>query len=111
MSTTISDRAALDTARQYVYRFLSLLVSDPKSQRWQNLYNDDFQSAAVAAGEVLREELAGSPAALAPGELSAEHFDLKGLLPFFKSHEAMLDEYQQVFGLMVQEMSAVRNRI
>src|SRR5690242_2596563 len=103
MSAIILETAAVDTARQYVYRLFSLLLADPKSQRWQALYHRSFPATAIAAGELLREEVAGSAVGPAPGEVSGDDFDLRKLLNFLKSHDAMLDEYQQIFGLMVSK--------
>ena len=91
----------IDTARQYVYRFLSLAFSDPKSRRWPALYDPQFQSAVAAAGTVLRDEIAAKE--LAPGELPPEQFDVEQVISFLKPTEAMLSEYQQIFGLMISK--------
>src|SRR6266545_2906491 len=103
MSAEISEAIALDTARLHVYRALALLLSDPKSQRWQKVYDRAFQSAAGAAGEVLREELAGPTSMLAPGELSPDQFDMTTLLSFLRPHDEILAVYQQIFGLMISK--------
>jgi TorA maturation chaperone TorD len=91
----------IDKARQLIYRFLSLAISDPKSRRWPAIYDEQFQAAVVAAGELLRDEVMAGE--LAPGELPPRELDLARLLSFLKPTEAMLEEYQQIFGLMISK--------
>jgi TorA maturation chaperone TorD len=103
MPTVTSEAAAIDAARQYVYRVLSLLTSDPKSQRWQHLYDPALRTAAVAAGQFLREEREYTSFELAPGEIAPDQLDLEKLLAFLKPHTGMLAEYQQIFGLTISK--------
>ena len=89
----------IDTARQYVYRFLSLAFSDPMSRRWPVIYDPQFQSAVIAAGAVLRDDVVARE--VAPGELPPDQFNIELAISLLRPEQAA--EYQQIFGLMVSK--------
>lgn len=95
------DREARDRARQSVYQFLSLALSDPRSKRWGNLLRQPVQEAAAAAAELLRLDPAAKPGRPAPGERPPEHLDLTPAIEALRaSPRAVEEEHDRIFGLL-----------
>jgi TorA maturation chaperone TorD len=92
-------------ARRYVYRFLSLALSDPLAQRWSGILDRRFQDLAVTGAQLLRDGMTdAATSALAHGELPKEHLDLASIVAFLRSgRNEVAEEYQRVFGLMMSK--------
>ena len=92
---------AHNVARQYLYRFFALLVSDPRSRRWQDLTDARFADAATFAADLLRDDFSDRAHALAPGEMPVSSLDVRTVLSLLPASAAQaLQGYQQIFGLM-----------
>jgi TorA maturation chaperone TorD len=90
---------ALDVARECLYRFLALALSDPYTERWQLLFDFENQQLAREAAELLRQET--RPAALGFGELPPERLDLgQLLLELLRPVGQLREEHDRVFGLV-----------
>jgi TorA maturation chaperone TorD len=103
MSTTehSTDSAAVDLAREYLYRLLAAALDDPRAERSALLEDERSRRLAVDAAELIREESRLSAPALGFGELPAEVLDLGGLFADCpRSREELVTEYDRVFGLV-----------
>jgi nitrate reductase assembly molybdenum cofactor insertion protein NarJ len=98
---TASASHEADAARQFIYQFLALALSDPRSPRWQRLLHSQFQQAARSAADLLRLELPPAPTPLAPGELPPECLDLGSVLRFLRPLPRMQELYDATFGLVL----------
>jgi TorA maturation chaperone TorD len=97
----MSDALAVDLARECLYRFLGVALSDPYTDGWRAVVNAENQCLATEAADLLRAETAAEPAALGFGELPPEQLDLHPLLAQLERPVAELrEEYDQVFGLV-----------
>ena len=101
---TTEEAQAVELARQCVYRFLALALTDPQTLRFETLLHVPFQEAAIEAAAVIREDIAARTTELAPGELPAQRLDLRPIVarlrnPFFELEL----EYRNTFGLLVSK--------
>lgn len=94
--------AALDLARETLYRFLAGLFSDPRGPAWETLVlNPHSQAVARLAADLLHEHLANESIDLGFGELPIEALDLRPTLAqLARSAEQLQDEYVRTFGLV-----------
>jgi TorA maturation chaperone TorD len=93
--------AAIDLARECLYRFLAAALTDPHADGWALLRDDDSQRVAAHAADLLREEALAEPAALGFGELAPDALDLAPLLAALgRPREELAAEYDRVFGLV-----------
>jgi DMSO reductase family type II enzyme chaperone len=93
---------ALLTARQVLYRFLSLAFSDPRSGCWDSLANLDLQECVNMAATLIRGESAARVPELAPGERRPDSLDPERTCSLIPSTADELNtEYERVFGLLV----------
>ncbi|HKI32869.1 MAG TPA: molecular chaperone TorD family protein [Gemmataceae bacterium] len=96
-----ADLAAIDLARECLYRFLAVALTDPAADAWPLLLDADSQRLAAEAAGLLRDEAAAAPAALGFGELPPDGLDLAPLLAESRRPRAELTaEYDRVFGLV-----------
>lgn len=102
MTTELTtDTAAIDLARECLYRFLASVLSDPATDSWLPLFYPVNQRLIREAAELLREEAGAEPIPLGFGELPAEDLDAAQLLdelrrPAFE----LVVERERVFGLV-----------
>jgi TorA maturation chaperone TorD len=101
MTTTDStDWTTVHTARLDLCHFLALVASDPRSERWERLEQDDVLSAAASAATFLAQEPTATPPALAPGESAPATLDLRPIVDALRSPRAdLIAEFDSVFGL------------
>jgi TorA maturation chaperone TorD len=102
MSTApLAADAAIDLARECLYRILAAALTDPATDAWVLLRDPDSRRIACHAAEVLREEAIADPAALGFGELPPDRLDVGPLLTALD--RPLLEqtaEYDRVFGLV-----------
>ena len=97
-------RGELDLARLHVYRFLSLALSDPATERYRRLADRRVQDAALAAAEYVRDEPSAYPASCARGELPPSSLNFARLLSLLNDEpEACAAQYRAIFGLMISK--------
>jgi TorA maturation chaperone TorD len=96
-----AEAAAVDLARECLYRFLAAALTDPLADPAALLADPASRRLAAHAADLLREEGRASPAALGFGELPAEDLDLAPLLALAARPRAeRTAEYDRVFGLV-----------
>jgi hypothetical protein len=100
-SGTADASPAVNAARQFIYQFLGLALSDPRSPRWRRLLDPGFQEASRSAAELLRGELPEDPVLLAPGELGPEGLELSSVLGLLRPQPQMQALYDATFGLVL----------
>lgn len=99
----IPETAALDLARECLYRFLSALATDPytASGGWERLADPQTQALAIAAADLLRDWADQNPTPLTFGELPPKALDLRPLIAALPGTVADLrDDHDRVFGLI-----------
>jgi TorA maturation chaperone TorD len=97
-----AEAAAIDLAREGLYRFLAAALMDPRSEGWLLVRDADSQHLAREAAELLREEAKSRPEVLGLGELPSEQLTLDPLLTeLHKPIDILRGEYDRVFGLLV----------
>jgi TorA maturation chaperone TorD len=117
------ESTAIDLARECLYRFLALALSDPHGRgchatqarsasegntrqvpslalRACVLFDPENQQLACAAADLLRDEACARPVPLGFGELSPEELDLRPLLKSLPAAAGLRAEYDRVFGLV-----------
>jgi TorA maturation chaperone TorD len=97
-----AEAAAIDLARECLYRFLAAALMDPHTEGWLLVQDAKSQRLARAAAELLREAATVRPAVLGLGELPPEQLTLEALLTeLHKPIDVLRSEYDRVFGLLV----------
>ncbi|MEX0677370.1 MAG: molecular chaperone TorD family protein [Pirellulales bacterium] len=96
-----NQKAALDLARESIYRFLAAVLSDPRGRHsWFSIDPANLEAVRCAA-ELLRNELGELRIPLGIGELPAEDLDVKPMLTeLVRPDGEIIDEYVRVFGLV-----------
>lgn len=88
----------IDLARESVYRFLALVLRDPRTPGWQVLFEPANQDMLSDALTLLRSEAAAVPGL---GELPQQRLDFQPLRAAFEQpHAKLIAEYEGVFGLV-----------
>jgi TorA maturation chaperone TorD len=94
-------KAAIDLARECLYRFLAAALADPAAGSWALLRDGENARLAAYAAELLREETVAALPALGLGEMPADDLDLAPLLAELGQTEAaQTADYDRVFGLV-----------
>jgi TorA maturation chaperone TorD len=97
-----TESAALDMARECLYRFLAGAASDPQNPNWEFILEPDVQHLAHQAAALVRELAKEAPEPLGFGELPIEQLDLSDVLAELQRPRAELQqEYDRVFGLVL----------
>jgi TorA maturation chaperone TorD len=92
---------ALDLAREYLYRFLAMALSDPTEETSNYLSDPAIRRLTMDAAELLRQEAEATPTKLGLGELPPNHLDVLPLLAEFPEWSVeRVAAYQNVFGLV-----------
>lgn len=98
---SVQEEVALDLAREYLYRFLAMALSDPTAGTMNYLSDPTIRRLTMDAAELLRQEAHAAPTKLGLGELPANYLDV---LPLFaelpKWSIDPVASYQGVFGLV-----------
>jgi TorA maturation chaperone TorD len=98
----LSEDLATDLARECLYRFLAVVLSDPDAERWHFVTDADNQRLARDAADFLRKEAGADPLPLGFGELPTEHLDVRLVLEELSGPLAEVrEEYDRVFGLVL----------
>lgn len=102
MHAPLSAPTSVDLARECLYRYLSVALSDPYRSPWEAVVlHPASRQTMAAAAELLREQADESPESLAFGELPAEHLNPAALLAeLHKPADVLRAEYDRVFGLV-----------
>jgi TorA maturation chaperone TorD len=96
-----AEAAAMDLARECVYRFLAAAVSDPREANWGLASEAASLRLAGAALDLLRAEAEPAAGPLGFGELPPESLDLQPLLSELPAQaDHLVAEYDRVFGLV-----------
>lgn len=99
-----ADTRARDTTRAYLYRFLSLACSDPRSARWKKLFEPGAREVVLAAWECVVADPAARPARFAPGELEPAGDELAYLFGFLEERgRNHTQAHDGIFGLVVSK--------
>lgn len=94
-------RVVQSQARALVYRFFSLALSDPRSRRWQRLFEPGFLELVTAAAEMLRDQLGATPHPAAAGEEDPAALDLAAAIACLRlPFEELNLQFEEVFGLL-----------
>jgi TorA maturation chaperone TorD len=100
-ATEPAAEAAIDLARECLYRFLGVALTDPAANTWLLLLDPDSRRLAAGAADLLREEAGARPTALGFGELPPGGLDLAPLLAeLLRPRAELIAEYDRVFGLV-----------
>jgi TorA maturation chaperone TorD len=101
MPAIAPDAAAIDLARECLYRFFAAALSDPRGPGWGPLADLADRWLAGTAADLLRAEAAADPIPLGPGERPPGDLDLSAVLPgLCGPRDELAAEYDQVFGLV-----------
>jgi TorA maturation chaperone TorD len=96
----LPESAAVDLARECLYRFLSAAVAGPYDDGWPRVLDARGRRLALDAADLLRAE--AEPWAPGPGELGPADLDLAALLACLRRPpEDLRAEYDRAFGLVI----------
>ncbi|HEX5009732.1 MAG TPA: molecular chaperone TorD family protein [Planctomycetota bacterium] len=94
----------IDEARLVLYHVLSLVASDPASQRSARLSVPGLLERAAAAAALLARDAAARPESLAPGELPPASLADFALTRFLAApQDELRAQHERVFGLVVSK--------
>jgi TorA maturation chaperone TorD len=92
---------AVNMARQALYRFASLSLTDPLKGSWEQLHNARHDRVLHHAAGVLRGLPDNRPASLGPGELPVRYLEPGQVLTRLPAtRDGLYDEYENAFGLV-----------
>jgi TorA maturation chaperone TorD len=95
------EAAALELARESLYRFLAAALTDPHTRNWRLVLQHQSQELAREAADYLRGQSTVSVSALGPGELPLEDLDLRPLLQNLSRPVWEIGaDYDRIFGLL-----------
>lgn len=96
-----SDAAVDDLACEYLYRLLSIALTDPNGVACWDTMDAVSMPFAEQAAQVLRDEVGHRPLSLAFGELSPDHLDVRELITALTTpRDTIVEEHNRVFGLV-----------
>lgn len=97
-----TDRTAVDLAREGLYRFLAVALSDPRQERFELVLDPCYRPWLLEAVALLRDEAAAAPEARGFGELPAEELRLEELAAEIdRGRDYLIAEYDRIFGLTI----------
>jgi putative dimethyl sulfoxide reductase chaperone len=95
------ESAAIDLARECLYRFLATVAAGPYAEGWTRLDESDTRQLVVDAANLIRGEVAAEAFPLGYGERSADELDCAELLAELQKPLAQLRaDFDRVFGLV-----------
>jgi TorA maturation chaperone TorD len=98
---SLLELAAVDLARELVYRFLAAALTDPRAPGWRLVLDVENQRLACEAADLLRLEAAARPIELGFGEFPPDLLTLKPLCGQMQyPRDEKRDAYDDVFGLV-----------
>lgn len=93
--------AAIDLAREALYRYLAMALSDPTAESMTFLADPLVRELTSQAAELLRQEASLLAYKLGPGELPPDRLDLAPLLAEFQEWSRNpVEAFEGVFGLV-----------
>ena len=93
---------ATDLARECLYRFLAVALSDPQLTRWWSILDQENQRLACAAADLLRTGFGEQTVQLGFAELPPQQLDLEPVVSELrKPIDELCTEYDRVFGLVL----------
>jgi TorA maturation chaperone TorD len=96
------DTLAIDLARECLYRFLAAALADPYGTVWSLVQDQENQTLACTAADLLRSEAGTVAERLGFGELSPQRLDLRPLVAELRRPvEELRAEYDRLFGLVL----------
>ncbi len=94
--------AALNTARQVLYRYFAIGFVDPRTGCWDRLIDPELQACVSKSAELIRGEPLALPRELARGERPLDALDPTNLFTHPPhSEDALNAHYEGTFGLLV----------
>src|SRR5262245_748672 len=101
MEMETTDLAAVDLAREGIYRFLAALLSNPRSDKWALAQSEDSQQLLCEAADILRAEADGFAVPLGFAEKSPATLDLRPVCAELQAPDAeLVAEHARVFGMV-----------
>jgi TorA maturation chaperone TorD len=95
-----ADSAAVDLARECVYRFLAAALSDPRGDRFRLALDPEDQLLACRAADLLRAEAGAAPGRLGLGELPPGDLALEPVCMHLQGPpDGLTADYDRTFGL------------
>ncbi len=95
------EAAAVEYARECLYRFFAAALSDPGGPGWVPITHPDDLGLAASAAGLIRLEAADDPVPLGLGERPPDDLDLAPVLAELRRpREELCAEYTRVFGLV-----------
>jgi len=93
---------ATDLARECLYRFLAVALSDPQLTRWQFVVDQENQRLACAAADLLRTDSGHQTVQLGFAELPPQQLHLEPVVSELrKPIDELCADYDRVFGLVL----------
>lgn len=99
LSADVCDEQVEDVASETLGRFFAACLAPPGSPSKELLSQRENLALAGQAADLLREEYAGRPTDLGPGEFPASDLHLEELVEHLENAGSFRDEYHRVFGL------------
>jgi TorA maturation chaperone TorD len=95
------ESAAIDLARECLYRFLATVAAGPYAEGWTRLDEPDTRRLVVDAASLIRGEFAAEPVLLGYGERSVDDLHCAELLAALQEPLAKLRaDFDRVYGLV-----------
>jgi len=93
---------ATDLARECLYRFLAVALSDPQLTCWRFVLDQENQRLACAAADLLRTDFGEQMVQLGFAELPPQQLDLEPVVSESRKRiDELCTEYDRVFGLVL----------
>jgi TorA maturation chaperone TorD len=99
--STLLETPTVDLARECLYRFFSIALSDPRGGGLSELQDPENRCLIAASADVLREEAEADPVPLGFGERPATDLDpTLALADFAEPNRDRIADFDRVFGLV-----------
>lgn len=100
MTTTLETPDILDLAREGIYRFLAIALSDPREERFALVLDPNQHAWLRDALDLIREEALSQHVPCGFGELPPQYLRLEEILAeIAKGRGQLVEEYDRVHGL------------